>query len=235
MDKAQVLARLTRAVASEDRTQALPLRLCVAGVALVGADGGAITLAYTRPQRLTVCVTSDVAARLEDLQDVLGEGPGPQAFQSARMVTSRPVTDDAGPWPVFAKAALAAVGSAAIYAVPMSSAGGVIGVLTFYQIPPRALGESEEVARFVADSIGAALLSDQGMRSVDDVGTWASRAMVHQATGMVMAQLGISAPDALAVLRAHAFADDTTLEEIAESVADLRFDFSRDMGRGDQP
>ena len=31
---------------------------------MLGADGGAITLAYDRPQRLTLCTTSDTAARL---------------------------------------------------------------------------------------------------------------------------------------------------------------------------
>ena len=42
---------------------------------------------------------------------------------------------------------------------------------------------------------------------------------------MVMAQLSISATDALALLRAHAFALDTTLLDVAHQVLDRRLVF----------
>ncbi len=35
------------------------------------------SLAFTRPERVILCATDDTAARLEDLQDVLGEGREP--------------------------------------------------------------------------------------------------------------------------------------------------------------
>jgi hypothetical protein len=44
---------------------------------------------------------------------------------------------------------------------------------------------------------------------------------------MVIAQLRVGPDDALAILRAHAYAHDTTLAEIAEQVVDRRLDFSR--------
>jgi hypothetical protein len=74
MDKAAVLADLARAVAGQSVALSLPERLCRASVAIAGASGVSLTLAYTSPNRLTLCSTDDVSARLEDLQGVLAHG-----------------------------------------------------------------------------------------------------------------------------------------------------------------
>jgi AmiR/NasT family two-component response regulator len=42
---------------------------------------------------------------------------------------------------------------------------------------------------------------------------------------MVMAQLGITAEDALVLLRAHAYAEDVTLDAIAAQIVDRHLDF----------
>src|SRR4051794_16191019 len=76
LDRISLLARLARAVANEGSDRPLEERLCRAYLSILGGDGAALTVSYTRPGRITLCVTDDVAARLEDLQDVLGEGPG---------------------------------------------------------------------------------------------------------------------------------------------------------------
>jgi hypothetical protein len=87
-DKSAVLAQWAQMIAGSASVQPLPLRLCLACVRLVGADGAAITLAYTRTERLTLCATDQTAARLEDLQDVTGQGPGPDAYRTGAAVTS---------------------------------------------------------------------------------------------------------------------------------------------------
>ena len=51
-------------------------------------------------------------------------------------------------------------------------------------------------------------------------------ARVHQATGIVVAQLAIAPDDALALLRAHAFAENATLDEIARVVVDRQLNFT---------
>ena len=80
---------------------------------------------------------------------------------------------------------------------------------------------------FLASAVGAALIRDAGALDEEEaVGPWGSRARVHQATGMVVAQLHISPDDALALLRAHAFAHDSTLAAIAATVVqERRLDF----------
>jgi AmiR/NasT family two-component response regulator len=49
-----------------------------------------------------------------------------------------------------------------------------------------------------------------------------SRAEVSQATGMVMAQLGIDAAEALVRLRAHAYATDRSAVDVARDILDRR-------------
>jgi AmiR/NasT family two-component response regulator len=57
-------------------------------------------------------------------------------------------------------------------------------------------------------------------------GVPAHRAVVHQATGMISVQAGVSVDDAVAMLRAYAFAHDLAIGDLAEAVIDrtLRFD-----------
>jgi AmiR/NasT family two-component response regulator len=59
--------------------------------------------------------------------------------------------------------------------------------------------------------------------------SWGTRAEIHQATGMVVAQLGISTADALARLRAHAFAEQRLLGEVARDVVARRLSFTKDV------
>ena len=55
------------------------------------------------------------------------------------------------------------------------------------------------------------------------------RAEIHQATGMVLAQLRISATDALARLRAHAFVEQRLLVDVAHDVVARRLRFTEEM------
>lgn len=241
-DKAAVLAQLARVVATEGSQQPLPVRLCLASMFILGAEGAAITLSYTDAARLTVCATDEVSARLEDLQDVLGEGPGPDAYRTGRIVRAELGQDESRRWPTFAESALTAVGPAAISALPIRPGMDVLGVLTVYQLPARPLEREPAVAQFLADAVGAAMLRDGGLQ--DDGGggaPWLARAQVDQATGMVVAQLGVSPEDAVALLRAHAYADNASMATIAAEIIERRLDFSlpdesaEDDSRGGDP
>jgi hypothetical protein len=225
-NKSAVLAQWAQMIAGNAAVEPLPLRLCLACTRLVGADGGAITLAYTRNERVTLCVTDETAARLEDLQDVLGQGPGPDAYRTGVTVAAALSDPAAGRWPVFVQAAQAAVGQVTLYSFPIRPDGEVLGVLTIYQTAPRPLAYELAEVEFLAGALGVALLRDPGSRAEAGIGPWFSRARVHQATGMVIAQLGIGPGDALALLRAHAYAHGTSLDDIAGQVLSRHLDFS---------
>jgi hypothetical protein len=223
MDKPGLLARLARIVATAVGQEPLEVRLCQAYLSILGGEGAALTLAYNKPERVTLCATDDIAARLEDLQDVLGEGPGSEAYSSGAMAVVD-LHDTGQPWPWFADAARRAAGPVLLYAVPIKPAQEVLGVLTVYRHEP-VLPEAEE-ARFLSDAIGAALLRDPIGHEADfRAGAWSTRDVIHQATGMVTAQLKVSPADALALLRAHAYAHDLSLADVAEQIVQRRLSF----------
>lgn len=126
-------------------------------------------------------------------------------------------------------------GPVTVLAVPIRPDDEVVGVLTFYAQPrpaeaprhPRAgLVVAPEVAQFLADAVGVALLHDAQWHVNENAGPWASRSQVHQATGMVIAQLHVPSDDALALLRAHAFAQGISLLEVCAAVLRREVDFS---------
>jgi len=224
--KSTVLAQLVRVVAGGGSDQPLPLRLSRAAATILGADGAAITLCNTETTRLAVCATDEIAAKLEDLQDILREGPSTDAYKTGRMVRAALGERAMRRWPAFAAAAQAELGPVAISAIPIQPGIDVLGVLTLYQLPARPLEKESKVAQFVADTLGAALLRDGGLYEDLGNGPWLTQAEVHQAAGMVIAQLGVGPDDALALLRAHAYADGTSMATISRAVVERRLDFS---------
>ena len=85
-------------------------------------------------------------------------------------------------------------------------------------------------ALLAAEAAGVALLSmqtgDEGGLSVDDEDWKGFQPHVHQATGMVMVQAGVTIEQAFLLLRARAFASSRPLSAVAADVVGrrLRFD-----------
>jgi ANTAR domain-containing protein len=230
-DKPGLLAQLARRMAAGDGP--LESRLCKAYLAILGGDGAALTLAYDRPERVTLCSTDEVSSRLDDLQDVLGEGPSTEAFRTGEL-TIADLHEARQPWPLFADAARKAVGALVMYALPMRPHREVLGVLTVYHRVEVDLMD-RGAAEFLTDAIGAALLRDPAPSRGDfRTGPWSTRAGVHQAAGMIVAQLGISPDDAMALLRAHAFAHDSSLAAVAEQILTRSLVFTDHDTAGDE-
>jgi AmiR/NasT family two-component response regulator len=62
---------------------------------------------------------------------------------------------------------------------------------------------------------------------------WPLRAQIHQATGMIISQVAVRPEDALALLRGQAFAQNTTLADVAQQVIERRINFEHFMIEGD--
>jgi AmiR/NasT family two-component response regulator len=60
-----------------------------------------------------------------------------------------------------------------------------------------------------------------------------ARVEVYQATGMVMVQLGVGPAEALARLRAHAFAQGLTASQVAWSIVERELSLESDTERTD--
>ena len=159
------------------------------------------------------------------LLDVLGEGPCRSAFRLNEPVATDLRDSASWLWPEFARSARELAGEVTIHCFPMRPAGQLLGVFTIYT--DDGLTERTELVQFLANAVGAAVLHDPD--SVDSKGIWANRSMIHQATGMVVVQLRLPPEDALAIIRAHAFAHDATVHEIAEQIVTRRLDFRENV------
>jgi hypothetical protein len=224
-DKAALLARLASLVAVDVR-RPLTERLCDACRQMLGGDGASVTIAVPAGERITLSATDAEAAALEDLQEVLGEGPVLDAYSTGAPV--HVTLDDAAlrRWPRFSPAAVERVGHASLSALPMRPGAQLLGVLSLYRSHPGPLQLDPAMAQFLSDALGAALLRDPlNAEDTEHSGAWANRSRIHQATGMVVAQLGVPVEDALAIMRAHAFAVETTMDDLTASIIERRLDF----------
>jgi hypothetical protein len=118
-----------------------------------------------------------------------------------------------------------------------------MGAVDLYSSAPVSLNRTQTrqadamagvVSRHVLRRALTAVGRDEDDTGVD-VGNAYSRRLLHQATGMVLAQLGISADDARLVIHGHAFAASRPVMDVAQDVLDGRLNFSkRDDGIEEQ-
>jgi hypothetical protein len=226
--RSALLGRLAAMVARSQPGQPLTWRLCHATREILSADGASITLENSTPYRVTLCATDERSTELENLQDVLEEGPCRDAFDHGRTVHALIDGTAAARWPRFIPAAAEVVGAAGVlWSVPMHAGDEVIGAVSLYTLQRPGLAESMDAVQFLADTVGVSVTHDPlSLNTSGDALDWGSRSRVHQATGMVVAQLGVSPGDALAVLRAHAFSQGRSLNEVAEDVVGRRLDIT---------
>ncbi|MFC0680289.1 GAF and ANTAR domain-containing protein [Lysobacter korlensis] len=178
----------------------------------------------------TLAASDGVIARIDELQFDLGEGPCWDALATLQPVIEpdlegRPQHS----WPAFSRA-LADHGVAAIFAFPLAVGPLRIGAIDLYAITPTPLGEERTTeATALASIISRHVLRD-ALRSAGSDGQGAagpySRRAVHQATGFVIAQCGISAEDAHLLMQGHAFAQGLSMDEIARDVISGRLTFT---------
>lgn len=181
----------------------------------------------------SIFASDTTSARLDELQFDLGEGPRWEAVRTRRPVLLPYVKSDGhAQWPVFAKALLE-LDVAALFVFPLTLGAIDIGVVELYSTIPgplsptdhsTALRRTDDAAWKLLRHILAGVPGDVA----DPVRDTAiqSRREVHQATGMVLAQTGMTATDSLLLLRAHAFSHGLTVREVARGVVSRNLDFT---------
>ncbi len=215
--------------------------VCAAAVAGVGVDGAGVTVVVSPTVRDTVHATDRVAGELEEWQLAFGQGPCVDSFAEGGPVL---VVDLGAPrysarWSAFTPAALAS-GARAVFALPLQVGAIRLGVLDLYRTRPGPLSPVELAdALAFADAAGMLLLDGAvGDKAATADLAWqhddptARQAQVHQATGMILAQLGISAEAAFAWLRAYAYAHERRLGEVARDVIERRLRFEPELPGG---
>ena len=173
------------------------------------------------------------ARKLDDLQVVLGEGPGIAAVAEGGPVL---VPDLRGQWRqgwVMFEGAAVELGVRSVCAFPLQIGAVRLGVLTLHGTEPATLDPSQlsrELA--VCDDLSVALLvADAGSgdwSSVMDAALDPPLAITSQAAGMVMVQLESTIAEAMARLCAHAFGAGLTLEQVSRAVVERTMRFHPD-------
>lgn len=207
-------------------------RLCEVCAESTDMTGAGIMLMSGDVPRGSVCTSNDVSDLIEHLQYDLGEGPCVDAYQKDRPVLEPDLArPSAARWLAFRGPALAA-GVGAIFGFPLQVGAVRLGALNLYRDVAGPLTDDQHAdALVMADVAAQALLVLQadapagGLAAELETGA-EFQYVVHQASGMVAAQLEVSVAHALIRLRAYAFGNDRPLTGVAQAVVGrvLRFD-----------
>jgi hypothetical protein len=225
--------RWARALATLAAHGGGPAALCAACTAVLSRmDGAGVTLIAASGARDPVCATDAVARRLEELESVLGEGPGADAFARGGPVLTEDLAAPAATarWPAFAPAARDA-GVTGLFVFPMQVGTIRLGVVSWYRGTGEPFGVVELTDALIITDLAAVVLlrarSEEKARGMAGGGDGRSllRAKVQQATGMISVQLGVSLELALSRLRAYASVAERPIDEVADDVISHRVRF----------
>lgn len=208
--------------------------VCAVATTVAEVDAAAVAVALSTTPHETLVVSGQLASELEELVLTLGEGPGVDALAGGpALVADLATRASLARWPVFAPAAVAA-GVRAVFVLPLQIGGVRLGVMSLYRTRPGdldrkrladALALADTACALLLDSVSVAGAHLDGHRPEPAGG---HHPEVHQATGMVIAQLGVTAAVALVRLRAYAYAHSRRLRDVAGDVVARRLRFDPD-------
>jgi hypothetical protein len=214
-------------------------RLCEACVLLFDIDAAAISLVFDGASSGTLGSSGAPARTYDELQFTLGEGPCLDSVAGRTPVLVADLADpDEARWPIYGPALLSHQ-IRGVFAMPVLVAGEHIGALDLFRAQPGRLEEDHLAGAIVAAELAGAplldVMNDDLLAAVNDPesNAWAelralSRAEVSQATGMLVAQLGVEPAEALIRLRAHAYATGRSSTDVARDILDRRLKLESD-------
>jgi len=204
--------------------------LCFRTLELIPATGASIVLMSRGHDQGLAGASGSSALAGQNLEFTLGQGPGIDAYADGKAVLVEDLISGDGLWPLFSASAVE-LGVRSICALPLQVGPICLGVLSFYGEKPGVVGiDHLDDAQLVADLITHLVIGLQSETASESIAFALEdsdyRAVVHQATGMISAQLDCGIDEALLRLRGHAFAAERPIDEIAEGVVEgsIRFD-----------
>ena len=217
---------------AHERGESTGQQLCATCAQLVGVTSAAVMLMDEDADAGSLGRSDDVAGAVDDLQFILGEGPGIDAHRLGRPVLGPELDDPTrSDWPSFAPAAVN-VGVLAAFAFPLRVGAISFGSLNLYHDSPGDLTVTQlSDAIALADLVTTEVMDLQATAELgtvaDGIDTLGSvRTEVHQATGMISTQLGIGIDAALLRLRTYAYSEGRSVNAVARDVVarQIRFE-----------
>lgn len=194
--------------------------VCATAVARLPVAGAAVSVRGGLTASEVLCATDPLGRELEELQLTLGEGPSLEVLggSPALLLDDLEAVEPRRRWPVFAAQAVEA-GARGFFALPMRLGAIRAGVLALHAARPGSLpAEHFAEAGVFAELALDLLLDTKAGITRQDTGLpldgLTGRPELHHATGMISVQLGVGMADAMARLRARAFADGRPLHDL---------------------
>ncbi|MEX1004494.1 MAG: ANTAR domain-containing protein [Acidimicrobiia bacterium] len=192
----------------------LPKTLAADFARVLGVSDLAISFIGTSDHVLLRSSSGD-ARSMHEWEFSLGTGPGFDAAVTGTATSAGTAASPNNPWPRLSAKARA-IGYEAIAGVPWRVQGTTFATLTLQDRHGSITSETLADAERVGDELASLMVSSLGQSRFLDLP--ADHDTFHQATGMVMKQMGIEAGSAVDVLRAHAWSHDRLLMEVATEV-----------------
>lgn len=204
-----------------------PGHACLACTEAVGVTGAGLMVSRGAESMEPVYVTDSRVSEVENLQATLGQGPGTDALQSGRPILVGDLTAamSVERWPMFVSE-VSRLGVCGMYSLPLALGAIQVGVLDLYNDTPGHLNQDELMDALIYADTALLLVLDAQSGIVTapdgehatDLGPVLWHAQVHQAAGMLSLQMGVSALDALACMRAYSHTRGKRLTDVARLV-----------------
>ena len=207
----------------------LPIRLTKACVQVLPVTGAGLGLFSAPTMRIPIGASDDTAATAERLQFTVADGPCFAANHTRQSVIA-PVAAIARRWPLFHDQLVTRTPIRGILSSPLPDGLDKVGVLDLYVNDPEDLAtiDHDQVAA-VAGDIAGQLTAEPMFPDFRNAPPWdgplwlanphaGARGNVLLAMGMLSIALDLRMDDALAALRAHAFAHGQTVDATASDI-----------------
>ena len=222
LDLSAALSQMSGLVLSRETVDtALELVTRLAATATGGTMGAGVTVVDEHGRR-SRAASNQAVQQADALQYQLDEGPCLTAWQTRELVRIDDTTTDAR-WPRW-NDAVQPLGVRSVLSAPLTMAGESIGAMKVYCERPLNYGPHDEhVMRLLADQAAILLSNSQSLQEARRVsrqltGALASRDVIAQAVGVLLAQGATSAQDAFSKLAAAARRTNHPVEEIARAL-----------------
>ena len=213
-----------------------PEALARGAAKVLGVEGAGLSTMVS-VLRQPLAATDDECRLAEELQTTVGDGPCLHAAEARDAVVSD-LADLEARWPQYAEELTSRTRFRSVASVPLHAPGpGVFAALDLYSENPRLTETLDAEDVVVVGRITGALLATT-MEQIEDIGSsdggpaWyravsGRRQDVWVAIGMVMANQRERTGNALSLLRAHAYSNSRSLDDVAADLVSGRLPLDR--------
>ena len=216
------LRELHGALLSTESVEQFLHEMAVMAARLVGGGLSCGMTMQPSGRPVTVACSDQVAARVDEVQYELDDGPCLHAMRDGSVVRIEDTTEKAR-WPEF-EAEAASHGIRSCLALPLNADGKPVGALNLYSRQASAFGSAEarRAENFAENASGALSLA---MRLASHAAlieqlrsSLTSRTVIDQALGIIMAREQCNQARAFAILRSASQNSNVKLRDIASAV-----------------